>query len=226
MRYSEGRDNETALAACYSRPARPAIMDEIVLQALRRWPDVPSVYGWLSLDRRGNWAIKDERVRHPALIDYIRRNYDVDERGRWFFQNGPQRVFVRLAYTPLVFRTQPGVGGLALAAHTGTPIERVSRAWLDEQGALLIETVRGIGVVHDQDLPEVLAHLLGPDGIPMSDEAIEQLMDDAAGANAGEAVTLRTAAGVAPVFTVLSDEVPARFGFDPDPRPAPGEPEC
>jgi hypothetical protein len=201
-------------------------MDEIVLQALRKWPDVPSVYGWLSLDRRGNWAIKDDRVRHPTLIDFIGRNYDADQHGRWFFQNGPQRVFVRLTYTPLVFRTRPGAGGLTFVTHTGMPTERVSRAWLDEQGALLLETASAIGVVHDQDLPEVLAHLLGPDGEPMSDHAIERLMDDAAGADAGEAVTLRTATGMAPVFTVLSDEVAARFGFDPDPRPAPGEPEC
>jgi hypothetical protein len=201
-------------------------MDEIVLQALRKWPDVPSVYGWLRLDRRGNWAIKDDRVRHPALIEFIGRNYDVDERGRWFFQNGPQRVFVRLAYTPLVFRTQPAQGGLAFVAHTGAPIECVSRAWLDEQGALLIEAEWAIGVVHDQDLPGVLPHLLGPDGTPMVDAAIERLMDDAAGADPGEAVSLRTAAGVAPVFTVLSDEVATRFGFDPDPQPAPGEPEC
>jgi hypothetical protein len=29
-------------------------MDEMVKRGMARWPDVPDVYGWLSLDRRGN----------------------------------------------------------------------------------------------------------------------------------------------------------------------------
>jgi len=28
-------------------------VDDIVLQAMTKWPDVPNVYGWLRLDRRG-----------------------------------------------------------------------------------------------------------------------------------------------------------------------------
>jgi hypothetical protein len=202
-------------------------MDDIVLQALRKWPNVPSVYGWLSLDRRGNWAIKDERIHHSAIVEFIGRNYTADEQGRWYFQNGPQRVFVRLAYTPLIFRTRGGDGAaLAFRTHTGADAEAVQRAWLDERGGLLIETSAGIGLVHDMDLPEVLAHLIDSRGEPLEDQAIERLLDDAAGADAGEVVQLRTASGLAPVYTVLTDEVAQRFGFNPDPRPAPGEPEC
>jgi hypothetical protein len=201
-------------------------MDEIVLRALRKWPNVPSVYGWLSLDRRGNWAIKDERVRHPAIVEFIGRNYAHDERGRWYFQNGPQRVFVRLAYTPMVYRTQPGAQGLAFAAHNAAAVREVRRAWLDEHGAVLLETELGLGVVHDQDLPDVLSRLVGPDAVPLRDEAVEALLDAAAGADTEEGVALRTAEALVPVFTVLSDELAERFGFDPDPRPAPGEPEC
>jgi hypothetical protein len=201
-------------------------MDEIVLQALRKWPNVPAVYGWLSLDRRGNWAIKDERVRHPAIVDFIGRNYARDDQGRWFFQNGPQRVFVRLAYTPMVYRTQPGAHGLAFTTHTAAPVSEVQRAWLDEHGFLLLETELGLGVVHDQDLPDVLSRLFGPDGAPLGDEAIEALLDAAAGADTEEGIALHTAAGPVTVFTVLSDEVAQRFGFNPDPRPATGEPEC
>ena len=77
-------------------------MDEAVARSMARWPNVPAVYGWLSLDRRGNWRIKGERIGNAALRDFIARNYLADERGCWFFQNGPQRVFVELAYTPLV----------------------------------------------------------------------------------------------------------------------------
>ena len=202
------------------------IMDDIVARALRKWPDVPSVYGWLSLDRRGNWSIKNERIRHAAMIAFIGRNYGCDARGRWYFQNGPQRVFVRLAYTPMIYRTYPNANGLEFAAHTAVPVRQVHRAWLDEHGAVLLETELGLGVVHDQDLPEVQSNLIGPDGAPLADDAVEALLDAAAGAEVEEGVALRAAAGAVPVYTLLSDEVAQRFGFDPDPRPAAGEPEC
>ena len=52
-----------------------------------------------------------------ALREFISRNYQADARGRWYFQNGPQRVFVSLAYTPLVIRFE----GEALVDHCGRP---------------------------------------------------------------------------------------------------------
>jgi hypothetical protein len=200
-------------------------MDEIVARAIAKWPNVPAVYGWLSLDRRGNWAIKGERIRNPLIAEFIARNYAHDERGRWFFQNGPQRVFVQLAYTPLVYRTRNG-GGLALLSHTGQRAEQVRQAWLDDHGRLLIETELGIGVLHDRDLPEALAHLAGPDGSPLSDAAVELLLDAAAEAAARPSAHLDTVCGSAPVSVIRAEAVAGRFGFDPDPRPAPGEPEC
>ena len=156
-------------------------MDEIVIRAIAKWPNVPAVYGWLSLDRRGNWAIKGERIRNPLIAEFIARNYAHDERGRWFFQNGPQRVFVHLAYTPLVYRTRTG-DGLAFLSHTGQRAEQVQRAWLDEQGRLLIETELGIGVVHDQDLPEVLGHFTGADAHRWRTTPSSELLDEAAAA--------------------------------------------
>jgi hypothetical protein len=91
-------------------------MDESVKLALAKWPNVPSCTGWLALDRRGNWRMRDEAaqrsgaagstIRHPALLAFIARNYGADEAGRWFFQNGPQRVYVELAYTPWIVRLQ------------------------------------------------------------------------------------------------------------------------
>src|SRR2546429_4505735 len=58
-------------------------MDEIVLRSMLKWPDVPAVYGWLSLDRRGNWMIKTvagrfERIAHAAVREFIGRNYASD----------------------------------------------------------------------------------------------------------------------------------------------------
>jgi len=201
-------------------------MDEIVLRALQRWPDVPSVYGWLSLDQRGRWSIEGERVANAALIDFIGRNYACDAKGRWFFQNGPQRVFVTLAYAPYVYRTCHGrEGELGLIAHTGAAADAPRGAWLDDAGGLLIETGLGVGAIHDQDLSEVLGSLSGASGRPLDDDATERLL--APREDGGPVAALLSLGGVAlRVSTIRSADVPQRFGFDPTPRPAPGEPEC
>ena len=38
-------------------------MDDIVKQAMAKWPQVPDCYGWLGLDARGNWYLRDERAQ-------------------------------------------------------------------------------------------------------------------------------------------------------------------
>jgi hypothetical protein len=200
-------------------------MDEIVLRAIAKWPQVPAVYGWLALDRRGAWSIKGERIRNPLIAEFISRNYAHDDRGRWFFQNGPQRVFVRLAYTPLVYRTGQGPQ-LTVLAHTGEDVGQIRHAWMDDRGGLLIETELGVGALHDQDLPEVLTRLIGLDGEALGDAAIELLLEGAAAAAALPAACLHTASGLVPLSAIRAEAVPGRFGFDPDPQPAPGEPEC
>ena len=137
-------------------------MDDIVKQAMRKWPNVPHCYGWLGLDQRGDWYMRDAQVQaqgpfaqakgakllHDKLIDFIGRNYEVDERGCWYFQNGPQRVYVELQTTPWVWRLQPNG---EVQAHTGRQVE-VQAAWLDEAGLLYLETPLGLGLVHSQDV--------------------------------------------------------------------------
>jgi hypothetical protein len=201
-------------------------MDEIVLRAVRKWPDVPAVYGWLGLDRRGNWSIKGERITNPALAGFIARNYTRDGMGRWFFQNGPQRVFVALAYVPYVYRTLPlEGGGFGLSTHTGVSANTPGAAWMDDRGAVLVETELGIGVVHDLDLSELLASLSGPAGEPLEDSTIERLLTNLPGVDCGTP-KLVLAGHALSLSHIRSAEVPARFGFVPNPRPAPGEPEC
>ena len=39
-------------------------MDDIVKQAMAKWPNVPDCYGWLGLDARGAWRMRDERAQH------------------------------------------------------------------------------------------------------------------------------------------------------------------
>lgn len=201
-------------------------MDEIVLRGMAKWPNVPAVYGWLSLDRRGNWLIKGERIPNPLVTEFIGRNYARDERGCWYFQNGPQRVFVNLDYAPFVFRvTSPDGAPLALEAHNGRPVATLSSAWLDEQGALLIETDLGAGVVHDRDLDRLLPHLIDANGNPLPDETLDALMEQA---EAGRPVPLwlKFHDSNVKVGPLASREAGARFGYIARPEPPAGEEVC
>ncbi|HKQ27131.1 MAG TPA: DUF2946 family protein [Burkholderiales bacterium] len=122
-------------------------MDEIVARSLAKWPNVPAVFGWLSLDRRGNWLIKGEKIANAALREFIARNYESDDKGRWYFQNGPQRVFVSLAYTPLVVHYQ----GEDLFDHCGRRFAP-SQTFQDDEGSVLIAGHRSVALLDDRDL--------------------------------------------------------------------------
>lgn len=192
-------------------------MDDLVLRGMVRWPNVPAVYGWLALDRRGRWLIKGEPIVNPAVSAFIGRNYACDEAGRWFFQNGPQRVFVDLDYTPWILRIASGGNELpAFRYHTGEPVTGAGGAWMDENGMLLLETGRGIGLVHDRDLASLFPYFTDLDGRPLGDDALEHRIDlPRAGTDAPFCLRLHDAN--VRVGAVQSAEVPRRFGFVPQP---------
>jgi len=188
-------------------------MDDIVKQALARWPNVPACTGWLMLDRRGQWRMRDEAaqasgspgtpIRHEALLGFINRNYERDERGQWFFQNGPQRVYVELGYTPWVVRLSVEAdGGLALKDQAGNGFEP-SAVFADDEGGILFADASDasnpsapprIAVLHDHDL-EVFA-----DHATLADDSISGEFHWNGG------VTL-------PLQPIRSEEVASRFGF-------------
>ena len=123
--------------------------DNDVVRAMARWPDVPECFGWLQLDRRGAWRIKGERISHRGACSFLGRHYRGDELGRWYVQNGPQRVFVALEYTPWVLHLD-GRGGLT--THTELACAPPSAAYVDDEGNLLLMTAWGIGLLDDRDL--------------------------------------------------------------------------
>jgi hypothetical protein len=169
-------------------------MDDIVRQAIAKWPNVPHCFGWLGLDARGNWYMRDDRVQaqgpfpaakgslltHEKLVDFIHRNYEHDEQGRWFFQNGPQRVYVELEATPLVWRLD---AQHAVTAHTGRAAQP-SACLMDEHGRLYLDTDIGFGLVHTLDVAQAA-------------DAIEH--------------------GVWMPLDVMAQELPSRYGYVPSP---------
>jgi hypothetical protein len=123
-----------------------SLMDTSVLAALAKWPDVPDVFGWLSLTARGEWRLRGEPIGNAAIREFIGRNYACDEAGLWFFQNGPQRVFVSLDATPWVVRLHD-----VLLTHTGTRVHECRAAVLLDDGRLVLGTEFGAAIVDDRD---------------------------------------------------------------------------
>ena len=156
-------------------------MDDLVQQAMAKWPNVPACYGWLGLDARGDWYMRDDRVQalgpfvaspetsdaqrraqkgtrlaHDKLLAFIGRNYAVDATGGWYFQNGPQRVYVELEATPWVARV--GAQTTEVRSHTGAPLA-VQRVWLDDSGQVILQTNQGAALVHTADMWHVAQHI-------------------------------------------------------------------
>ena len=141
-------------------------MDDIVKQAMAKWPNVPHCLGWLGLDERGHWYLRDDHaqargrfqsgvpgskgslLQHDKLIEFIHRNYAVDEKGAWFFQNGPQRVYVELAATPFVWRMS---SDFKLTAQTGAETQ-AQICYTDEAGRVYFQTAMGFGLLHTLDV--------------------------------------------------------------------------
>jgi hypothetical protein len=147
-------------------------MDDMVEAALRKWPNVPHCWGWLALDGRGDWYMRDDRVqaagpfpqvkgsriRHDKLLGFIERNYAADAQGAWYFQNGPQRVYVELEAAPWVWRVSPTTGAAQVESHTHR-MAQVHSAWLDEHGRLFLLTDLGLGLVHSLDMEAASDHV-------------------------------------------------------------------
>ena len=218
-------------------------MDAEVIAAMARWPDVPAVYGWLSLSESGHWrlhpggnAISEpssagEPITSPQILAFMDRNYDVDAQGSWFFQNGPQRVYVRLDAAPFIahIATDAATGQLKLRTHTGLDIERVSGWYLDESGRLYASTERGAALISGRDLSSLIDRFAAagsddpvqadPDGNDMT-EILAQCMESGATVH----LVARGLAGASdaplPLQPCAFETIAERLGFVRYPEPA------
>lgn len=195
-------------------------MDDIVKQAIAKWPNVPHCYGWLALDARGAWRMRDERAQQlglpgdkltqSALVGFINRNYAADERGCWYFQNGPQRVYLHLEATPFIARTDPQQG---LVLQTGEALGAIDRACLTDTGELIVAGAGKVAQLDDRDMAQMMA-ALHLDGHPASDDALMAWIGGAAGT-----LTLAYKEQRVTVERVARDEVARAFGFVMAPQP-------
>lgn len=176
------------------------------LSAIAKWPNVPACYDWLSLDRRGDWRLQGERVMHSGLINFINRQYGVDESGCWFLQNGPQRVFVELTYTPWVFRRE----GAGFVSHTGQPAGAVQAIYLDQEGNILLATELGIGLLDDRELTQLLGECQDELGQTPDESAFLNLMN-------GQPIPIYWQKIV--IQPIAAVDVPKRYEFNPQPQP-------
>ena len=189
-------------------------MDDSVIRAMARWPNVPEVYGWMSLDRRGRWCLRGEPVTHRGAIEFMNRNYGCVAGGRWYFQNGPQRAYVDLDYTPWVFLLD---GSDNLIDHAGSLVTGLREAWLDEEGNLLLLADGGVGLLCDRDLEPVSERLRHADGTPCDEDGIARLIGSSA-EGGSEGVYLAWDDARIEVGTLRRDDAPGKFGFEPAPR--------
>jgi hypothetical protein len=193
-------------------------MDEPVIAALAKWPNVPAVYGWLSLTARGQWRIKGQPVAKDALREFIGRNYAADERGRWYFQNGPQRVFVALEVAPWIWRVVLAKRRWEVNSHTGVRAGRLVGAWLDEGGRIFLQTELGFGLVESTDAARVVAGFSRPDRSPVDHDEFDAWL-----AGRGQRIVVNgeplSLAGDVDLGRLRAAQAPRRFGFVRSPRP-------
>ena len=194
-------------------------MDDIVRQAMAKWPDVPHCHGWLALDARGVFRMRDEvaqtnnlpgdPIRHAALLAFIHRNYACDAESAWYFQNGPQRVYVDLQATPFIAHTDPAAG---LLLHDGQPLKNISAAYLTEEGQLILHSATHSAMLDDRDMAQYLPQFR-IDGKPIEDAQLMRWLQ------APDAqLSLLIDDTPIPVALILRNELGLRLGFVARPK--------
>ena len=88
-------------------------MDDIVKAAMRKWPNVPHCYGWLALDARGDWYMRDEPAQAAGPFPQVKGSR-IEHAGCWVSSTATTNADPR----PLVFpeRAATGVRGAGSGA--------------------------------------------------------------------------------------------------------------
>lgn len=212
-------------------------MDDLVERALAKWPNVPSIAGWLALSEQGNWLLTSPgkafadndflRVSNQRIQKFIATNYAAEKDGRYFFQNGPQKAYVTLEYTPWIFRIVPAEQGWVLVSHTGLVV-MPSEVYSDENGKILLNTNVGIGLLFSGDTSLFSDSLIESAQVEFEHSANWWVPTDLSKSLPAQVLALRSS-GVkpevrklsVPIQFIKSSELPAQFGFNPNPEICP-----
>lgn len=197
-------------------------MDKQVQLAMAKWPDVPHCYGWLGLDARGAWRMRDQRaqelgllgnkITNAALRGFINRNYLADDQGRYYFQNGPQRVYVELQSTPYIAYSDPQRGWVL---HTGQVVKKCEAVWMTPDGNLVLKSGDVLAQIDDRDMSDALACIY-VDGQQASDQ---QVLDSLKSEQPHAALTFLFRQHVISIGLASLAELANRHPFVMHPRP-------
>ncbi len=195
-------------------------MDEQVLAAMEKWPNVPAAYGWLSLNARGLWRFhhqgnfatnpEGDTIENKQLIEFFNRNYCHNDKGEWYVQNGPQKAYVSLLHAPFILfydDTQQ-----KLTTHHGHTINTIAHWYLSEDGRIFAKTDVGPAMLVDRDIPAFLENAMvtldGDDKLtkPFDEEVLALLSE-------GKVLNLRLANFTAPCCLLESNKAEEILGF-------------
>ena len=149
----------------------------------------------------------------------MNRNYACTDAGQWHFQNGPQRVFVDLDYSPWIYFLD---GLRNIVDQAGSPVSDLRGAWLDEEGNLLLLSERGIGLMCDRDLQSMSDDFRFADDAICDEESIAGLIEGGV-VLPPRSIFLKWSGERIEIKTILRERVAGEFGFDPRPRAAGGD---
>ncbi len=202
-------------------------MDNLVLQSLTKWPAVPNCFGWLALDRRGRWRIRSEYtqkynlpgevIQNSNLNNFITRNYSRDQIGRYFFQNGPQRVFITLDAAPWIVRITPSNEVLQLVTQCQNEFHP-QEALSDESGNIFISGITMQSILKDEGIPTFIQ--LNQPSIALLHDHDLGLFSDLAKLD-NHSCSLESSwnwlGRILPIHPIHSLEIPSKFGFNKNP---------
>lgn len=210
-------------------------MDQSVLDALQRWPNVPAVYGWLSLSARGEWRLHPlgdaqqggpgQGISNPQILGFMNRNYACEPDGKWFFQNGPQRVYLRLDAAPYVLHVDPQTH--TLKTHNGLYIQQVQEWITNDSGQLYARTDLGAARVDDRDLIALSEILQTQQGLSLLEMLEAETCEPAANGCwlSDPSGQFRCLSTPAPFTNIPQNALPNRLGFLMNPSPATTAPQ-
>jgi hypothetical protein len=143
-------------------------------------------------------------IRHESLLAFIYRNYDCDTRGAWYFQNGPQRVYVELEATPFIARTDPELG---FVLHDRTPVREIDQIYMTDAGQLIIQSRQKIAMLDPSDLAHCLAMLYVEDHAIADDDLLTWLSAP------NQPLQIKLGQLLKSVEWIDSNQLQKRFGF-------------